>query len=143
MISPDVDYSVQILINRTKYATMIPYSEYGKEASRARYGRTKGGILHARTGCRTAATQTRQRNQDAPTRGDAWVQSGGSLAYQQRRICTVHEVSEECLSEQGEQVTLSVAGSTPNVSQALSVDPCSRYLVAYCTTVGNGVVRRV
>src|SRR5258708_5189270 len=120
-----VDYSVQILINRTRYATMTPYAEYGKEASRARYGRTKGGILHARTGCSNSATENRQRNQDAPTRSDARLQSGRSLAYQQRRICTVHGVSEECLSEQGEQVTLSVAGSTPNVSQALSVDPAT------------------
>jgi hypothetical protein len=111
----------------SKYVIMYPYSEYGKEVYRARDGRKGCRLLHARTSSRDTTVQARKCNEAATSRETARVQGGRNLAYQQGRICTVHEVSEECLSQREKQLTLSVAGSTPTVSEALSVDPCSSY----------------
>lgn len=124
--------SVHILINRTKYDRIAPYSEYGKEDNRARYG-TEGGILHARTGCEDIATQARQHNQDDPARDNAWVQNRGSLAYQQRRICTVLEDSEGCLYRQGKLTPLPVAHLLLSELEPPMQQAVKCYLVVYYT----------
>jgi hypothetical protein len=124
----------------TKCVIMYPYSEYGKEVYRARNGRKGCRLLHARTSSRDTTVQARKCNEAATSRKTTRIQGGRNLAYQQGRICTVHEVSEERLSPQrGKQLTLSVAERMPNCFQHLSIHSCLSYLVAYYSTIGDGV----
>lgn len=106
-----------ILQNVTECVMISPYSEYGKEVNRARYGKgERSGLLHAVSSGRDATARSGKCNAVAASRQASRVQDWGSLAHQQSGICTVLRNSEERLSER----KLTSVGSTKIVTCSCS-----------------------
>ncbi len=116
------------------YAIIHPYSECGKEVSRAHDG-TETRVLHTGGGGSDAQPTDGQCNKVTTSGEDAWIQSRRGLAYQQRRIRTVHGNSEEQLLQKRQLITLPTAearhiSSDWNPSETCLVHP--RCLPSLC-----------
>lgn len=122
-------------------AILLPYSECGKEANRARYDRTTRRILHTRASGENAPTCTGKCSEVGSSGEDTSSQSWWLVAVQQRRNCTVFRDSEERLLQQEQgKLTLPAAAKTEqsssdwNPMEGYSVRHRCLHIIVQCYT---------
>ena len=105
-----------------------------------RNGKFRNGGHYSRSWLDTNTTQTPKTGTYLRLRFPATRDESGRALYCSTQQNREHDTRADHFQTPGNEIiVLSVAGSTPNVFEALSVDPCIRYLIAYCTLpYGNG-----
>ena len=114
------------LTHDTQYATMHTYPLL-KGGTHGNHART---VLDAQRGGRPLQGVRRNCQEVYQTEETASGTIWRSIAYSRFRLAGVHQEAE-CRSIRIKLFILSVAESTPVVSQAPSDDSCIRYLIAY------------